>query len=287
MPGTPPSERIPRADLAFIGGSGTFDLDFPADLDLEDVDILEKNLVFATPFGPSPPLNYLLFPRGRKVLTCRMHGWRPGVSRRAASQQIFWIFREAGVKRILAEGGVGTVHLQSRPGEMVIPDDYIDLSCRRDTSITEDYLLIMRDPFCPVLRELLAETAGRLQPSGAIRTEGVYAVTDGRHFESRAEVRALAAMGADVIGQSLAPEVYLAREIGACYAGIHQVVNRAEGIGEDWSHEELSGIFHGRSSFMGSLCAEALKAIPLRADCVCRDLRKKTLLRFPDQADPP
>lgn len=287
MPGTSSSERIPQADLAFIGGSGTFDIDFPADLGLGDVDVLEKNLVFATPFGPSPPLNYLLLPRGRKVITCRMHGWRPGVSRRAASQQIFWAFREAGVKRILAEGGVGTVHPDSRPGELVIPDDYIDLSCRRDTSLTDDYLLIMRDPFCPVLREVLAESAGRLQTSGKVTTEGVYAVTDGRHFESRAEVRALAAMGADVIGQSLAPEVYLAREIGACYAGIHQIVNRAEGIGGDWSHEELSGIFHRRSSFMGSLAVEALKAVPLQIDCGCRDLRKETLLRFPDQAGPP
>lgn len=287
MNGDPFTAEVPRADLAFIGGSGTFDLDFPADLGLGDVDILEKNLVFATPFGPSPPLSTLRLPRGRRVITCRLHGWRPGVSRRAASQQIFWVFREAGVKRVLAEGGVGTVHPHSRPGELVIPDDYIDLSNRRDTSLTEDYLLIMRDPFCPVLREVLADAAGRLQTSGSVTAGGVYAVTDGRHFESRAEVRALTALGADVIGQSLAPEVYLAREIGACYAGIHQVVNRAEGVGEDWSHEELSGIFHGRSALMGLLAVEALKAVPLQIDCGCRNLRKDTLLRFPDQAAPP
>ena len=55
-----------------------------------------------------------------------MHGWRPGVTRRAASQQVFWVFREAEVERILAEGGVGSMREDMAPGDVFIPDDYID-----------------------------------------------------------------------------------------------------------------------------------------------------------------
>jgi 5'-methylthioadenosine phosphorylase len=208
-----------------------------------------------------------------------MHGWRSGISRKAASQQVFWVFRQAGVRRIIAEGGVGTIHPDRTPGTLVVPDDYLDWSCRRDTSLSDDYLLVMRDPLCPSLRQLLVRTARSRFPASDVIDGGVYAVTDGRHFESRAEVRALTLLGADVVGQSLAPEVYLAREIGACYAGIHQVVNRAEGVGEDWSHEELKAIFHERAPLMAELLLQVLGSPPAEGDCSCRSLRKETLIR--------
>jgi 5'-methylthioadenosine phosphorylase len=276
-------KQIPEADIAVIGGSGTFATDFPSSVASPEVEIHDQDLVFSTPYGPSPPFSHFSLGPGKRVLACRMHGWRAGTSRRAASQQIFWSFARAGVGRVLAEGGVGAIRTDYLPGDLVVPLDYIDWSCRRDTSLSDDYLLIMRDPLCRSLRKALLTAASSHLPDHRIHDEGVYAVTDGRHFESRAEVKALTGMGADVIGQSLAPEVYLAREIGACYAGIHQVVNRAEGVGEDWSHDELADIFHHRASFMSRLLVNTLSALPPPGECVCRSLRKKTLLT----ADPP
>ncbi|MFC1657116.1 MTAP family purine nucleoside phosphorylase [Candidatus Moduliflexota bacterium] len=273
---------------AVIGGSGTFSFDFPGGIKRKDVEILDDNLIFSTPFGTAPPMVLFRFANGRRVLCCRMHGWRPGVSRRAASQQIFWVFREAGVSAVLAEGGVGTVHLSSRPGDFIIPDDYIDWSCRRDTSLGDNYLLIMRDPLCPEIRALLHRHALRQVPGGArVLDGGVYAVTDGRHFESRAEVKALASLGVDIIGQSLAPEVYLSREIGACYAGIHQVVNRAEGIGKDWSHDELKELFLHRAGTVAGIMLDTALSLSEERKCGCSSLRKETLLKFPDHANPP
>ena len=64
-----------------------------------------------------------------------MHGWRSGVARGRASQQIFWVLREAGVRTILAEGGVGSLREDLTPGDLVIPHDYIDLSLRKDVSL--------------------------------------------------------------------------------------------------------------------------------------------------------
>ena len=270
---------IPRFDSALIGGSSTFALDFP-EIGLESVQRVEKGIIFETPFGPSPPFT-VFDVAGKQVITCKMHGWRRGVSRASASKQVFWVFKEAGVRKIVAEGGVGCISEGLKPRDLVIPHDYIDFSLRRDVSLSDDHLLIMRDPLCPAIRSLLLETA---LESGAssVSDGGVYAVTDGRHFESRAEVAMLEKWGAHVIGQSLCPEVYLAREIGACYAGIYQVVNYAEGIHGDWDYGELKDIFFQEAMRMGEILLKVLNRLSASVTaCFCQSLRKPTLLKEP------
>ena len=123
-------QQIPAASYAVIGGSGTLSSDFPRASTADDVEILADGLHFTTPYGESPAFR-LFSVAGRRVLTCRMHGWRSGVTRADASRQVFWILREAGVTRILSEGGVGTVNPLLDPRDFLIPDDYLDLSVRR------------------------------------------------------------------------------------------------------------------------------------------------------------
>ena len=206
-----------------------------------------------------------------------MHGWRSGVTRADASRQLFWTFRKAGVKRILSEGGVGTVNHLLDPRDFMIPDDYLDLSCRKDVMLDGRYLLIMRDALCPELRKALID-ATQKRFTGRIFDRGIYAVTDGRHFESPAEI-AMIQGKADIVGQSIAPEVYLAREIGACYAGLYFVVNYGEGI-RKWSHETMTDIFYNDAPMIGEILLETIRTVD--ADdrhCECLSLRKETLLK--------
>jgi 5'-methylthioadenosine phosphorylase len=269
--------KIPKTKFAFIGGSSTFAIDFPADLNLPGVKVMDRQ-IFSTPFGDSPEFT-LFTVRGELVFTLRMHGWRPGVTRADASRQVFWVFKQAGVKNILAEGGVGAIKREFRLRDFIIPDDYLDLSMRKDVHLSDNYLLVMRDPICPALANILAKTGKRLFSDRTIN-RGVYAVTDGRHFESRAEVRMIELLGGEVIGQSLCPEVYLAREIGACYAGIYLMVNRAEGIQPDWSHRELKDIFYREAINVGKIIIESIQQIKKKKKtCQCSRLRKKTLLQ--------
>ncbi len=267
---------IPKANKAFIGGSSTFAINFPEDLKLPGIKVVNKK-TFSTPFGESPEVISCEI-NGEIVLTVRMHGWRAGVRRADASRQIFWLFEQAGVRSVLVEGGVGVIKSDFALRDFIIPDDYIDFSMRKDVSLSDRYLLIMRDPVCPTLAGLLMKAATKTVPERKVN-RGVYAVTDGRHFESRAEVKMIASSGGDVIGQSLCPEVYLAREIGACYAGIYLIVNRAEGIGPDWKHSELKAIFYEEAIAMGKIIIESLKQIKQKKGCQCAKLRKKTLLK--------
>lgn len=273
--------HIPPCDFALIGGSSTLSIQIPEDLDLDYVETRQSNLVFATPYGQSPEFNLLTIQGdegNRDVLSCKMHGWRQGVSRADASRQVFWVLRNAGVKYILAEGGVGAVNHLLRPRDIVIASDYMDFSMRKDVGLDDRHLLVMREAICPRMSRTCVEVCEE-KWSGRVFDRSVYANTDGRHFESPAEVNMLKMAGADVVGQSICPEVYLAREIGACYAGIYLVVNYAEGVVSPWQHEELAEIFYNEGYELGKILFDSLRKIPVLRDCHCADLRKDTLLK--------
>ncbi len=280
-----PPERIPRASLAVIGGSGTFSSRFPEDLEDPAVRVLAKNLRFDTPYGPSPlfKLFSLSAAAGEEklVLTVKMHGRRFGVTAADASRQVFWVFQQAGVKKILAEGGVGGANHLLELRDMVVPDDYIDLSLRRDVDLGGPYLGVMRRPVCSQLAQELIRAANahaRRHQDRRVFGRGVYAVTDGRHFESVAEVAMLRRLGADIVGMTMCPEVYLAREIGACYAGLYIVVNYGEGVIREWNHADLEQIFYEEARPVGRMLLEALRRTGEDQGCGCPDLRKPTLL---------
>ncbi|MBB5335260.1 MTAP family purine nucleoside phosphorylase [Pectinatus brassicae] len=271
-----PKQTIPQADFAIIGGSGTLSSNFPARVTDADVKIIADNLIFDTPYGQSSALR-LFEVAGKKVITCKMHGWRSGVNRADASRQLFWVFREAGVKRIISEGGVGTVNKLLDTRDFLIPDDYLDLSVRKDVGLEGKYLLVMRDALCPQMRKALIETTNK-HFDGRIFTRGTYANTDGRHFESPAEI-AMMNGHADIVGQSICPEVYLAREIGACYAGLYYVVNYGEGITKSWSHDILEDIFYDDAPMIANIILDTIRSLSDERECECLDLRKETLLK--------
>jgi 5'-methylthioadenosine phosphorylase len=268
---------VPAATRALIGGSGSLAAGLPGDLH-PDAGVLERDLVFETPWGDSPP--FTLFElAGRSVLHVSMHGWRRGVSRGRASRQVFSVLHRAGVRRILSDAGVGSLNNLLDPGDLVVVDDFVDTTTDRDRygPVVGDHLLIMRDPVCAAGREALLAAARRLAPKRRLFARGTYVVTEGPRFESPAEVRRLQGLG-DVVGQSFCPEVWLARDIGACYAGIYLVVNYGEGVVTEWKHDELARLFRDDAPLVGRILLTALAALPGDDECRCRGLRKPSLL---------
>ncbi len=276
--------RVPKAHFGICGGSGSLGFDFPQGLDDPRVTVLAQDLVFATPFGESPAFTHFRVdgPHGaHEALAVRMHGWRRGVKRADASLQTFWVFHEAGVSKVLADGGVGSLNHLLDPRDIIIPHDFIDLSMKQDIYVRGDHLLIMRDPVCPDLASRLHTGASELFPR--VFSRGVYLVTDGPRFESIAEVDYMRRLGGDVVGQSLSPEVFLARDIGACFAGVYIVVNYGEGVVRTWEHDELKAVFFDESATIAKLVVDTIaETDPTSSACGCRDLRKPSLLSIPD-----
>lgn len=277
---------VPKAQFGVIGGSGSLSFEFPAALNDDRVEVLAENLVFDTPFGRSPALAHFRVTGAhgpREALAVKMHGWRRGVKRADASLQLFWVFAQAGVTKVVADGGVGSLNHLLDPRDVVVPNDFIDLTNRQDIYVRGDHLLIMRRPVCPDLAASLADGASDSGAFPRVFRRGTYLVTDGPRFESIAEVDYMKRLGGDVIGQSFAPEVFLARDIGACYAGIYIVVNYGEGVVREWEHAELKAIFFEESETIARIVLDTVADAELEADCGCMEYRKPSLLSIPDE----
>jgi 5'-methylthioadenosine phosphorylase len=281
-------QHVPAAEFGICGGSGSLSFDFPAALSDERVTVLATDLEFDTPFGRSPSFTHFRVETAsgpRHALAIKMHGWRRGVKRGDASLQAFWVFHEAGVRKVIADGGVGSLNHLLDPRDVLVPNDFIDLTVKQDIYVRGDHLLIMRQPVCPELAEHLFEGASAAGFPRVFK-RGTYLVTDGPRFESVAEVDYMKRLGGDVIGQSFAPEVFLARDIGACFAGLYIVVNYGEGVVREWEHAEMKSIFFDESATIARIVLDTIAVADLDADCGCMEHRKPSLLSIPDVREP-
>ncbi len=243
--------------LAIIGGSRAYDL-------LADGRIRQGQLApVETPFGRSSPLGTLSL-GGHEVLFLSRHGLggyrvgAPFVNYRAN----IYALKDAGADRIVAWSGPGAIDPSFVPGQYVIPDDLIDETRGRASSFYEGTglgLLRQNPVFCPAIAAALATAASA---SGISVTEGAaYVCTQGPRLETPAEIRKYALAGGQLVGMTLAPEVFLARELEMCYAALCYVTNYAEGVREAPPKPEM--LFQGLAGEQDSARAEAaVRALP-------------------------
>jgi len=140
--------------------------------------------------------------------------------------------KRLGVTRIFAWTGPGAILRALRPGDLVLPGDLLDFTRARPSTFYEGKGIgfIRQHPvFCEAMREALRDAA-RGRRGGRVHFGGTYACTEGPRLETAAEIRFLARAGADLVGMTLCPEAFLARELEICYAPVAYVTNYAEGV---------------------------------------------------------
>jgi 5'-methylthioadenosine phosphorylase len=285
------ASTVPQTAFALISGSGSWGVDFPAGVGEEGISVVERGLAFDTPHGRVE--NFSVFRvagsetadgRERLVLNVFAHGWRPGVMDHASFLQTFWVLREAGVRKIIAESTCGSLNRALRPRDLIISADIIDFTQTRLTLLPDrfTYLCTGAQMFCPAIGEELKRAALEVWPSsGRVygRDDGlIMGVTLGPRFETPAEARWLQRSDCDAVGQSAGPEVFLAREIGACYASSSYVVNWVDGIREQtW---DLDGIHEELKLPASRLVLRAMKRLALDDRCGCMTYRKPRPKRY-------
>lgn len=193
---------------------------------------------------------------------------------------IFHILRQEGVQRVVMIGKVGGVNPLLNVGDLLIPDDYIDFTSIRkrsywqalDSSLSLHY--VMENPLCTTLREMLYKViCSAREKYGAvvnnILTRGRYFCTEGPGFESAAEITAFRSLGADVVGHTLTPSVYYARELGICLNAICVVSNIAIAYHETVKVEPLPHSVE-TENLLSYLFLETVRLTPHDKTCNCQ-----------------
>ena len=212
--------------IGVIGGSRAYDL-------------LRQGAIRATecasvptPFGDSSPIGRARFGDHEVVFVSR-HGERgyelsaPFVNYRANT----YALKDAGVDRVIAWSGPGAIDETLQVGQFVVPDDLLDETHGRCSTFfhgTGLGFIRVSPVFCPEVAEALAGAVEGME--GLVRRGGTYVCTRGPRLETPAEIRKCRILGGDIVGMTLAPEAFLARELEMCYAAVCYITNYAEGV---------------------------------------------------------
>jgi xanthosine phosphorylase len=149
--------------------------------------------------------------------------------------------RSAGAEILVLTNAAGSLRPEVGPGQLMLITDHINMSGvnvlagPNDDEIGPRFPSLL-DAYDPELRERLRTAADEL---GTDLAEGVYLGVAGPAFETPAEIRAFAKLGADAVGMSTVHETIVARHAGLRVAAISTITNLAEGMSsEPLSHEQ-------------------------------------------------
>ncbi|MHC4494851.1 MAG: S-methyl-5'-thioadenosine phosphorylase, partial [Planctomycetota bacterium] len=199
--------------IGIIGGTGLGDAlaEHITGAERHDVD---------TPFGrPSMAIMVGRFGKKRIAFLSRHgDGHKLSPSEVPFAANIFAL-KKLGVHTIIGSGAVGSLAERIVPGDLVIVDQFIDKTFRRQSSFFAGFGAVhceMAEPTCERVGDMLLETANGINLT--THPKGTYVCMEGPQFSTRAESLMHKAWGGDLIGMTAMPEAKLAREAQICYA---------------------------------------------------------------------
>ena len=153
------------------------------------------------------------------------------------------VFARLGVRTLIVTNAAGGIRHTFRPPILMLIADHINLMFRNPlvgpVAEGDERFPDMSDPYDAELRTLARDVA---RSERIPLEEGVYAALLGPSFETPAEVRMLARLGADAVGMSTVPEVIAARARGLRCLGFSSITNVAAGLSggaHQLSHQEV------------------------------------------------
>lgn len=248
--------------IGIIGGSGFYDLLDDAEMFIHDNAYGRSSEMYKGKIEGYPV--YFLPRHGpdHKIIV-------PRINYRANMQA----FKELGVQRIIATNSVGALNPDIALGDMVIPDDFFNMTKRSPFSMydntTEAYHISMTPAYCPIVRQTLIDCAEIVLP-GRVHPKANLIVTEGLHYETQFEDRVFRSWGADLIGMTTLPEAVFARELAMCYAHICLPNNYCIGVNID--ADDLPVLLKEGVQNFKKIIRLAVPALAKAedTDCVCR-----------------
>ena len=152
------------------------------------------------------------------------------------------LMKELGAEILFLTNASGGVNRSFDAGDLMLITDHIAVFVPNPLVGPNIEELGVRFPdmshiYDPALSDVIRSVA---KANGIPLREGVYCQLTGPSYESPAEIRALAALGADAVGMSTAVEAIAANHCGLRVCGVSCVSNKAAGLSPTpLSHKEV------------------------------------------------
>lgn len=207
--------------IGIIGGSGLYQLD-----GLEHV---SEDRV-ATPFGAPSDAIVTGVLNGVRVAFLARHGR----GHRLLPSEVpyranIYALKRLGVRYVLSFSAVGSLREDIAPLDFVVPDQYIDLTKRRNSTFFGEGVVAhvsMAEPICSEISAALSRAVRTVLPNDVrLHQGGTYVCIEGPQFSSKSESNWYRSMGASIIGMTNMPEAKLAKEAQMAYASLAMVTD--------------------------------------------------------------
>ena len=270
-------DSLQQAEIGIIGGSGLYAMPGLTNVHEERV---------STPFGEPSDVFVLGDLEGRRVAFLARHGRGHRIlpSELNFRANIYGM-KKLGVERIVSVSAVGSLKEEHKPGDFVVPDQFIDRTFHRISTFFGDGIVAhvaFGDPVCATVANAIY---------GACKTEGVeatlngtYVCMEGPQFSTRAESNLYRSWGADVIGMTNLQEAKLAREAEICYATAAMVTDYdcwREGH-DAVTIEEIVKVMNQNSANACRIVKTAVAALARERKCSCANSLQFAILTNPD-----
>lgn len=211
-----------QSEIGILGGSGLYQMSA-----LENV----REHLIDTPYGK--PSDVLVSGQidGINVVFLARHGrGHRLIPSEVPYRANIHALKQCGVRYLLSFSAVGSLREDMAPLDMVLPDQFIDLTKQRASTFFGNGAVAhvsMAEPVCSLVADALARAVQKVGATDPVRLhrEGTYVCIEGPQFSSMAESNWYRSMGASVIGMTNMPEAKLAKEAQIAYATLAMVTD--------------------------------------------------------------
>jgi 5'-methylthioadenosine phosphorylase len=262
-----------KSVVGVIGGSGLYQME-----GLKKI----REVEIKTPFG-RPSEKFIKGNLGETELAFlprhgKGHRWLPTEINFRAN---IFAMKKLGVDRIISVSAVGSLRKQIAPGDIVIPDQFIDRTTQRPSTFFGSGIVAhvsLADPFCKDLAEKLAVSAA--SEGSKVHPRGTYLCMEGPQFSTRAESHLYRSWGADVIGMTNLQEAKLAREAEICFATLalatdYDCWNQTAG---DVEIENVLAVLRQNVALAQRIIRRAVTVLTDARACACRSSLKDAII---------
>jgi len=247
--------------LGIMGGSGIADAGFFKEMERREID---------TPYGkPSAP--YIIGKSGDlEVVFLPRHGIGHTIPPHKINYRAnIWGMKSLGVTHMVCPSAVGSLRADYKPGEIVISNQFVDFTKRRELTFFDGPEVVhvsTADPFCESIREMLADICK--EHSIPYHPRGTYICIEGPRFSTRAESHFFR-QHADIIGMTLVPEAQLAKEQKICYANLAMVTDYDVWAEKPVNMEEVIKTMTANAGKITTIIEESTKRLAGCKKCKC------------------